>query len=244
MSIESVIESWREVRNGLIDEANHIPVDKFSFQPGPESRSVKQLLQHLVESQKFLVGEACRPDTNLMRGSFADNVKLYAPNVRDVNDKDELLNLLRGSMDEVASQLMSASDEMKNTMKRFDGKEMPKLAFMSFAIAHEMYHRGQLTVYERLPNIEPLLTQRFRNGLKRYYLLERSGKGSFLFRSELGQPRFDSASIPFQTDQPLDRVIGYPLEVGGTVLKVTALQMGNPNCCVFVDDFEAIEWRR
>jgi uncharacterized damage-inducible protein DinB len=162
MSLESIIESWREVRNGLSDEANQVPAEKFSFQPTPDTRSVKQLLQHLVESQKFLVGEACRSDTNLMRGSFADNVKLYAPNVREVDDKDELLNLLRTSMDDAASQLTAAADEMKNTMKRFDGKEMPKLAFMSFAIAHEMYHRGQLTLYERLLNIEPVLTQRFR----------------------------------------------------------------------------------
>src|SRR5437588_7946279 len=162
MSVENIIESWKEVRNGLIDEANQIPADQFGFQPAPDSRSVRQLLQHLVESQKFLVGEACRPDTNLMRGSFVDNVKQYAPNVRDVDNKNELLNLLRASMDQAGSQLTAAGDEMKNTMKRFDGKEMTKLAFMSFAIAHEMYHRGQLTVYERLLNIEPVLTQRFR----------------------------------------------------------------------------------
>jgi uncharacterized damage-inducible protein DinB len=162
MAIENVIESWKEVRSGLIDEANQIPADKFSFQPAPDSRSVRQLLQHLIESQKFLVGEACRPDTNLMRGSFAENVKTYAPGVRDVNEKDELLNLLRITMDESAEKLRGAADEMRNTMKRFDGKEMTKLAFMSFAIAHEMYHRGQLTVYERLLNIQPALTTRFR----------------------------------------------------------------------------------
>src|SRR5947207_6489316 len=121
MSLESIIESWREVRNGLIDEANQIPAEKFSFQPAPESRSVRQLLQHLVESQKFLVGEACRPDTNLMRGSFADNVKTYAPGVREVNDKDALLDLLRTVMDESAESLRGAADELKNTMKRFDG---------------------------------------------------------------------------------------------------------------------------
>src|SRR5947199_8572636 len=113
MSVENIIESWREVRNGLIDEANQIPADQFGFQPTPDTRSVKQLLQHLVESQKFLVGEACRPDTNLMRQSFAENVKQYAPHVRNADDKDELLNLLRASMDEAASQLMTASDEMK-----------------------------------------------------------------------------------------------------------------------------------
>jgi diaminopimelate epimerase len=82
-----------------------------------------------------------------------------------------------------------------------------------------------------------------RNGIKRYHLLERSG-GSFLFRSELGQPRFDNASVPMITDAALERVIEYPLNVTGETLKVTALQMGNPNCCLFVDDFEAIDWRR
>ncbi len=162
MAVEGIIEGWREVRKGLIDEANQIPADKFSFQPTPDSRSVIRLLQHLVESQKFLVGEACRPDTNLMRASFADNVKTYAPDVGAAADKDAVLNLLKESMDEAAAKLMAAGDELKNTMKRFDGKEMTKLSFMSFAIAHEMYHRGQLTVYERLLNIEPALTTRFR----------------------------------------------------------------------------------
>ena len=162
MSIENIIEGWKEVRSGLIDEANQIPADKFTFQPAAESRSVRSLLQHLIESQKFLVGEACRPDTNLMRGSFAENIKTYAPGVRDVQDKEELLNLLRATMEESADKLCGAADEMSNTMKRFDGKEMTKTAFLSFAIAHEMYHRGQLTVYERLLNIEPALTTRFR----------------------------------------------------------------------------------
>src|SRR5262249_45488518 len=83
-----------------------------------------------------------------------------------------------------------------------------------------------------------------RKGVKRYTLLERSGEGSFFFRSELGQPRFESASIPMQTAERIDRVIDYPLVVDGQALKITALQMGNPNCCVFVDDFKAVDWRR
>lgn len=97
-----------------------------------------------------------------MRQSFAEHIKQYAPGVRDINNKEELLNLLRVTMDESANRLRDAAGEIKNTMKRFDGKEMTKLAFMSFAIALEMYHRGQLTVYEHLLNIEPALTQRFR----------------------------------------------------------------------------------
>jgi len=162
MSVENIIDGWREVRNGLIDEANQIPADQFGFQPAPDSRPVRRLLQHIVEAQKFLVSEACRPDTNLMRASFADNVKTYAPAVGAVNDKGALLDLMRTTMDEAAEQLRNAGDELKNTMKRFDGKEIRKLEMMSFAIAHEMYHRGQLTVYERMLNIQPALTTRFR----------------------------------------------------------------------------------
>ena len=70
--------------------------------------------------------------------------------------------MLQTAMDELRKACAAAADEMKNTMKRFDGKEMTKLGFMSFAIAHEMYHRGQLTVYVRLLGIEPMLTQKFR----------------------------------------------------------------------------------
>ena len=83
-----------------------------------------------------------------------------------------------------------------------------------------------------------------RNGVKRYLLRQRLGDGGFLFQSELGQPRFDNASIPMLTDRPLDRVIDYALQVGDETLRVTALQMGNPNCCVFVDDFYKIDWLR
>src|SRR5438309_4988667 len=82
-----------------------------------------------------------------------------------------------------------------------------------------------------------------RNGVNRYHLLDRSG-GSFLFRSELGQPKFDSTSIPMQTSEPLSRVTDYPLVVDEQEVRVTALQMGNPNCCIFVDDFDSIDWRR
>jgi uncharacterized damage-inducible protein DinB len=162
MAVENIIGSWKEVRAGLIDEAAQIPADKFSFQATADTRSVAQLLQHLIESQKFLIGEARRPDTNLLRQPFHDQIKHYAPGVSEVNDKEGLLNLLSTSMADAETHLLAAGDELTNMMKRFDGQEMSKLAFLSFAIAHEMYHRGQLTVYERLLDIEPALTRRFR----------------------------------------------------------------------------------
>jgi len=83
-----------------------------------------------------------------------------------------------------------------------------------------------------------------RSGVKLYTLREQTGTGRFIFDSELGQPKFDSASIPMLTGEPRQKVVDYNLDVDGRVFKVTALQMGNPNCCIFVDDFESLDWRR
>ena len=83
-----------------------------------------------------------------------------------------------------------------------------------------------------------------RAGIKLYTLIEQTRPGHFIFDSELGQPKFDSGSIPITTDNPLDKVIDYQLEVNGERYLVTALQMGNPNCCLFVEDFSALDWRR
>ena len=83
-----------------------------------------------------------------------------------------------------------------------------------------------------------------RSGIKLYTIREQTDAGHYLFDSELGQPKFDSNSIPMTTSEPMEKVIDYKLEVDGELFAVTALQMGNPNCCIFVDDFDTLEWRR
>ena len=83
-----------------------------------------------------------------------------------------------------------------------------------------------------------------RSGVKRYTLLENPAPGHYVFDSELGQPKFDSPSIPMLTEPALEKVIDYELPVDGQTFQVTALQMGNPNCCIFVDDFDALDWRQ
>ncbi|HEU4765978.1 MAG TPA: diaminopimelate epimerase [Pyrinomonadaceae bacterium] len=78
-----------------------------------------------------------------------------------------------------------------------------------------------------------------RTGLKRYFLREQLGDGKYLFESELGQPKFDSLSIPMAIDPPLEKVVDFPFDT----FRITAMQMGNPNCCIFTDDFNSLDWR-
>ncbi|HEX8069858.1 MAG TPA: diaminopimelate epimerase [Pyrinomonadaceae bacterium] len=84
-----------------------------------------------------------------------------------------------------------------------------------------------------------------RAGVKLYRLIEADGRGRYRFAAEIGRPRFEPANIPLQLDEELPRVVNYPLDLGdGERVSVTALEMCNPNCCVLVADFEAVDWRR
>lgn len=83
-----------------------------------------------------------------------------------------------------------------------------------------------------------------RSGIKLYRLRGRYGARRFRFEAEIGRPALESASIPMRTDEPLDAVLNYPLEVNGETVTITALQMCNPNCCVFVEDFDRFDWRK
>src|SRR5262245_37617335 len=158
MSAEVVLGIWKDARNGLINEVEKIPDDQFSFRPTPETRSIAELLQHVIESQKILVAETCREEANVRRQSFADHYKEHANGVRDVADKQGLIDLLRSSMEESDACVRAHAGEWDLPMIGVDGKQTTKGAFLTFAAGHEMYHRGQLTVFERLLNIEPVLT--------------------------------------------------------------------------------------
>ncbi len=158
MSAETIIGLWKDAREGLIQEVEKIPEDQFSFRATPETRSIAEILQHLIQAQKILVGEACRDETNLMRQSMVAHAQEYAPGVHKVTDKNGLIELLRSSMEEAQACIGESADKLDATMTALNGQPTSKSAFLTFCVSHEMYHRGQLTVFLRLLNIEPVLT--------------------------------------------------------------------------------------
>jgi diaminopimelate epimerase len=83
-----------------------------------------------------------------------------------------------------------------------------------------------------------------RTGLKRYFPRTQDPSGKYIFESELGQPKLDPPSIPIEIEVPLERVIGYQLSVGEEKFPITAMQIGNPITCIFVDNFDELDWRR
>jgi len=163
MSVDSLIETWNDVREGVVAEVTQVPADQIDFKATSETRSITELIQHIIGTQAVVVGEMCRPDTNLMRGSFPEMIKTYASEVFSTKDKDGLVKLLASSQAASVEKIRAFGEEpLKEQTRRFDGKITTKLGFLHFCYSHEMYHRGQLTVYERLMDIEPALTTRMK----------------------------------------------------------------------------------
>ena len=52
---------------------------------------------------------------------------------------------------------------MLQHIRRFDGNKGTRMAWFYHGIDQEMYQRGQITIYARLPGIVPALTQKIRS---------------------------------------------------------------------------------
>ena len=161
MSLEEMLDFWKEVRTGLIAELAQIPAEQFGFQATPESRSVAGIIRHIVEVQKFSTGELCRPDTDFTRVPIRDLVERHAAEAHSGGDKEELIGSLRSTMESAEAALRTFGEEALREKVQY-GKTVSKLNILYYYITHEMYHRGQICVYERLMQIEPAGTVKLR----------------------------------------------------------------------------------
>jgi diaminopimelate epimerase len=76
-------------------------------------------------------------------------------------------------------------------------------------------------------------------GIKRGRLAAQDGN-RFEFEFDMGEPRLHSEAVPMQLDFPLEHVVRYPLHLGGDMIEVTCLSMGNPQCIIFLSDLERV----
>lgn len=136
----------------------------------------------------------------------------------------------------VVSRAEDTSADFRVRIFNADGSEAGLSGNGTRCTVAYLYYRGLWS--------EERLRLQTKSGTKLYSLRERLSEGHYWFESELGQPAFESARIPMLTDEPRGRVVDYPLTVDGELLRVTALSMGNPNCCIFVSDFDQLDWRQ
>lgn len=80
------------------------------------------------------------------------------------------------------------------------------------------------------------------SGIKNYHLTERTGDRTFWFDAEIGKPEFASDAVPLAVGGFRAAVVNEPIELGGRPHTFSAVKVGNPVACIFVDEFDP-DWR-
>jgi uncharacterized damage-inducible protein DinB len=163
--LEEALEAWTDTREGLIDEVKNIPAGKFEFRPTAEVRNVREVVVHILEVAMMMTGELTRADTNFHRAAWPKLLGMYAKDAHRAKTKADLIRLLTSQHAQAEKRFLDVGElHMLQFIKRFDGQPGTRLAWLYHGISHEEYHRGQLTVYQRLMGIEPALTKKIRGG--------------------------------------------------------------------------------
>jgi len=158
--LQEALARWYTVRRGFIRELNQIPPARLTFRATLEVRSILDLIHHVLENSIITVEELLREDTNIHRASMAQLANVYAPNITRTDSHEKLINLLVEQYRDAEERLAELGDlHMMQLVPKLDGTRETRLALLQESIQHEMYHRGQLTVYIRLLGLEPAMTR-------------------------------------------------------------------------------------
>jgi uncharacterized damage-inducible protein DinB len=158
--------SFRVVRKNTLAIAEDIPETQYDFRPAPGCRSVREILSHIaVSSQGAYRGHAVRKITTFVGVDFPALIRERQEQERQLASasKAELIALLKDDGEKWGAYLDSApEDELAVVLSFPDGAVPPaKSRFEMFLSAkeHEMHHRAQLMVFERLLGLVPHLTR-------------------------------------------------------------------------------------
>ena len=158
---KDLARAFRTVRDNTIKIAEEIPEPGYDFAAAPGLRTVRQLLTHiaLLDSFSSLHKEE---RTNFDGVNFpAFLAQLHAEEARP-RTKAEVIALLKQRGEETAEWLESLSDDF--LAEQFTQPAGPLATKSRFEMImsmkeHEMHHRGQLMLIERMLGMTPHLTR-------------------------------------------------------------------------------------
>ncbi|MBZ5576477.1 MAG: DinB family protein [Acidobacteriia bacterium] len=161
---KEIAASFRNVRKNTLTVAADIPGDKYGFEPAPGARTVAQTLIHIANIPRFQF--ALHRDSKLKSLAGFDFQSFIGPIQADeqkARSKDEIIQRLRDGGEEFASWVASLSDDFLGEVVTMPpGGQPPSRTRFDMIISvkeHEMHHRGQLMLVERMLGIVPHLTR-------------------------------------------------------------------------------------
>ena len=156
--------SFRTVRKNTLIIAEEIPEDKYGYRPAEGTRTVAELLAHIALGGKLPEQLNLVEKRSSMEGfDYMKFMGGVAAEVAKPRTKAEILALLKDEGEKYAQALESLSDAFlgESIVMPQGGTPPSRTRFDMLASVkeHEMHHRGQLMLIERLLGITPHLTR-------------------------------------------------------------------------------------
>jgi uncharacterized damage-inducible protein DinB len=162
---KQLAESFRTVRGNTLAIAEDIPEDKYSFRPMPDTRSVGELFAHIgmaAAFQKQVHGVERR--STLAGFDFPALMQRMQVEEKAPRTKAQVIELLTIQGESWAKWLESLDDKFLGEVVTMPpGGTPPSRTRFDMLLSvkeHEMHHRGQLMLIERILGITPHLTRR------------------------------------------------------------------------------------
>ena len=159
-SVQQLAASMRAVRHNTILIAGDIPEANYAFRATPETRSVAETLVHIawLWTADRLMHEERRLDS-LDGFDFPALLQSSAAEEQVARSKGEILERLRVEGERAAQWVEALSDAfMSERVGLPGGGSVSRFEMILGTKEHELQHRAQLTVIERLLGIVPRFT--------------------------------------------------------------------------------------
>jgi uncharacterized damage-inducible protein DinB len=156
--------AFRTVRANTIKIAEEIPEESYGFRAAPECRSVGETLVHItvaarIQEQIHIVERR----SDLAGFDFFGLMTKFAAEEKAARSKAEILEMLRTEGEKYAHALEGLSEDFLAEIVQYpQGMVPPTKSRFEMLIApkeHEMHHRGQLMLVQRLLGMVPPLTR-------------------------------------------------------------------------------------
>ncbi|MGH9691366.1 MAG: DinB family protein [Candidatus Acidiferrales bacterium] len=161
---KELAESFRTVRKNTTTIAQEIPEERYSFRPAEGTRSVGELLSHIAVAYNFQYQiHAKEKRTSLEGFDFPSLMKRLSEEEKQPRTKAQTIELLRSSGEQWAGWLDGLNDGFLNERVQMPAGATPasrgRFDMILSVKEHEMHHRGQLMLIERMVGIVPHLTR-------------------------------------------------------------------------------------
>ena len=169
---KQLADAFRTVRKNTVQIANDIPEDKYGFKPAPDSRSAGETLVHIALSPTFATHVHMNKISDMSKVNFQELSSKVIADQAKPRSKAEIVALLEDEGNRFASYMADLSDpflaEMVTLMPGRDQEAKSRFELLLGVKEHEMHHRAQLMVIERMIGIVPHLTRQMQERMAQW----------------------------------------------------------------------------